>query len=93
MDPADCFYFRGPKRALKLPAGSLRRFMQLAEGVDEATWRYHLKRGDYARWFRDKIQDQELAALAEQLQSHEIAPKDSRDQMLEMIRKMYIKET
>ena len=30
------------------------------EGVDEETWVYHLKRGDYARWFRDKIQDQEL---------------------------------
>jgi hypothetical protein len=93
MDPADCFYFRGPKGALNLAAGNLRTFMQLAEGVDEVTWRYHLKRGDYARWFRDKIQDQELAAVAEQLQRQDVAPNDSRDQVLEMIRKTYIKET
>jgi hydroxymethylpyrimidine pyrophosphatase-like HAD family hydrolase len=91
MDPADRFYFRGPKGALNLAAGNLRTFMQLAEGVDEATWRYHLKHGDYARWFRDKIQDQELAAIAEQLQHQDVAPNDSRNQVLEMIRKAYVK--
>jgi hypothetical protein len=92
MDPADCFYFRGPKGALNLAAGNLRTFMQLAQGVDEVTWRYHLERGDYARWFRDKIQDQELAAVAEQLQGRDVAPNDSRDQVLEMIRRRYVNE-
>ena len=92
MDPENCLYFRGPKEALNLAAGNLRTFMQLAEGVDEETWVYHLRRGDYARWFRDKIQDQELAVLAERLQREDIAPKDSRHQVLEMIRKTYVKE-
>jgi hypothetical protein len=92
MDPADCFYFRGPSGALNLAAGNLRTFMQLAAGVDELTWRYHLKQGDYARWFREKIQDQELAAVAERLQRQKIAPKDSRNQMLEMIRKTYVRQ-
>ena len=36
-------------------------FMQMAEGVDDATWLYHLQQGDYVRWFRDKIKDEELA--------------------------------
>src|SRR5262249_38725618 len=93
MDPADCFYFRGPNGALNLAAGNLRTFMHLAEGVDEETWRYHLKHGDYARWFSDKILDQELAAVAEQLQHQDVAPNDSRNQVLEMIRKRYVKET
>jgi hydroxymethylpyrimidine pyrophosphatase-like HAD family hydrolase len=90
MEPADCFYFRGPSAALNLAAGNLRTFMQLAEGVDLATWGYHLKRGDYARWFRDKIQDQTLADAAEQLEHQNVSPKDSRDQMLEMIQKTYV---
>ena len=67
--------------------------MQLAEGVDEETWVYHLKRGDYARWFRDKIQDQELTAVTEQLQrADDVSPQDSRQRVLEMIRKLYVKE-
>ena len=93
MDPENRFYFRGPKGALNLAAGNLRTFMQLAEGVDEETWVYHLKRGDYARWFRDKIQDQELTAETEQLQrADDVSPQDSRQRVLEMIRKLYVKE-
>jgi hydroxymethylpyrimidine pyrophosphatase-like HAD family hydrolase len=92
MDPADRFYFRGSKGALNLAAGNLRTFMQLAEGVDDETWLYHLRRGDYARWFRDKIQDQELATVAEQLQHEGVAPKESRHQVIDIIRKSYIKQ-
>jgi hypothetical protein len=36
----------------------------MAEGLDEATWLYHLRRGDYSRWFRDIIKDQPLAEEA-----------------------------
>jgi hydroxymethylpyrimidine pyrophosphatase-like HAD family hydrolase len=93
MDPESCFHFRGPTGALNLAAGNLRTFMQLAEGVDDETWAYHLKRGDYASWFREKIQDQELTAVTEQLQCADaVSPQDSRQRMLEMIRKLYVKE-
>jgi hypothetical protein len=33
----------------------------VADGVDDETWLFHLRRGDYARWFRDSIKDAELA--------------------------------
>jgi hypothetical protein len=93
MDPDNRFYFRGPKGALNLAAGNLRTFMQLAEGVDEETWVYHLNRGDYTRWFREKIQDQELTGVTEQLQrADDVSPQDSRQRVLEMIRKLYVKE-
>lgn len=93
MDPENCFHFRGPKEALNLAAGNLRTFMQLAEGVDEETWAYHLKRGDYARWFRDKIQDQQLTAVTEQLErADDVSPQASRQRILEMIRNLYVKE-
>ncbi len=42
-------------------------FLQIAEGVDDPTWLFHLQQGDYARWFRENIKDDELADAAEQL--------------------------
>ena len=58
------FYFRGPEGKLNLRAQNLLLFIQLAEGVDDDTWQYHLRQGDYARWFREVIKDDELAAEA-----------------------------
>jgi hypothetical protein len=55
------FYFRGPEAALNLRAQNLMMFLQIAEGVDDATWLHHLRRGDYAEWFRTSIKDDELA--------------------------------
>src|SRR5205085_10535135 len=47
LSPADRFYFRGPDGKLNLAAQNLRIFMQLGEGVDDVTWQFHLKQGDY----------------------------------------------
>ena len=43
------FYFRGPENALNLRAQNLMIFLQMAAGVDEATWLHHLHAGDYSR--------------------------------------------
>jgi HAD superfamily hydrolase (TIGR01484 family) len=59
------FYFRGPEEALNLRAQNLMMFLQIADGVDDATWLHHLKRGDYSRWFRQAIKDDDLADEAE----------------------------
>jgi hypothetical protein len=56
------FYFRGPQAKLNLRAQNLNLFLQLGDGVDDATWLHHLRRGDYSRWFRDVIRDEDLAA-------------------------------
>lgn len=58
------FYFRGPEDKLNLRAQNLNLFLQLGDGVDDATWLHHLRRGDYSRWFRDVIRDEDLAADA-----------------------------
>jgi hypothetical protein len=93
MDPENQFHFRGPEGKLNLAAQNLRTFMQLAEGVDDETWLYHLKRGDYASWFRDSIQDADLSGVAEQLQhADDVSAQDSRNQIIEMIRKLYVRE-
>jgi hydroxymethylpyrimidine pyrophosphatase-like HAD family hydrolase len=70
MDEDLRFYFRGPKNELNLGAQNLRMFLEMGKGVDDETWLYHLKRGDYSNWFRDVIHDDELAAVATRLQKN-----------------------
>jgi hydroxymethylpyrimidine pyrophosphatase-like HAD family hydrolase/energy-coupling factor transporter ATP-binding protein EcfA2 len=58
------FWFRGPTGALRLRAQNLVLFGQIADGVDDATWLHHLRAGDYSRWFREVIKDEDLASEA-----------------------------
>jgi hypothetical protein len=30
-------------------------FVQLADGVDDDTWEYHRRRGDYSQWIGNSI--------------------------------------
>jgi hydroxymethylpyrimidine pyrophosphatase-like HAD family hydrolase len=55
------FFFRGPENKLNLRAQNLELFCQIAEGVDDDTWQYHLDSEDYSRWIRDCIKDTDLA--------------------------------
>jgi HAD superfamily hydrolase (TIGR01484 family) len=60
----DSFYFRGPDDKLHLRAQNLMLFIQLADGLDDETWQFHLRRYDYSRWFREAIKDKSLADVA-----------------------------
>jgi hydroxymethylpyrimidine pyrophosphatase-like HAD family hydrolase/GTPase SAR1 family protein len=84
------FYFRGPEGALNLRAQNLILFMQLAEGVDDATWQYHLGNGDYSNWFRSVLRDNELADEAAQIeQQPNLAPNESRARIRQAIEARY----
>jgi len=61
LGPDRSFYFRGPDERLNLRAQNLRLFLQVADGVDDETWLYHLRRGDYSSWMRQFIKDDGLA--------------------------------
>jgi hypothetical protein len=63
------FYFRGPRGRHNLKAQNLVFFSQIAEGIDEETWLYHLHRGDYSRWFRHAVKDRYLADQAERVEN------------------------
>ena len=76
------FYFRGPESKLKLRAQNLKMFLQLAEGVDDETWMFHLRNGDYSAWFESKIKDDELKRQAAQVeQDPDATPQDSRERI------------
>ena len=84
------FYFRGANGKLNLRAQNMKMFAQMAEGVDEETWAHHLRQADYSRWLRDAVKD---AAIADEVAKFEkdaqLAPAQSRAQILDAIRKHY----
>lgn len=61
LPPDRSFYFKGPTGQLNLRTQNLLLFMQVGDGVDEATWMHHLRAHDYSTWIRDAIKDETLA--------------------------------
>jgi HAD superfamily hydrolase (TIGR01484 family) len=55
------FFFRGPDNRHNLRAHNLAIFTQIAEGIDEETWLFHLRRHDYSAWLRDAVKDRYVA--------------------------------
>jgi hypothetical protein len=89
LAPELSFYFRGVDRKLKLRAQNLSVFMQMADGVDDETWLFHLREGDISRWFRDVIKNPELAAEVQKLETPEASAAHSRAHVRSEIEKRY----
>ena len=84
------FYFRGPEGKLNLRAHNLILFMDLADGVDDETWLFHLRKGEISQWLRQGIKDEQLAgqvAAVERNQKLDAAA--SRRKMRELIEATY----
>lgn len=90
LPPERCFYFRGPGGKLNLKAQNLILFNQIAAGVDDATWLYHLRCGDYSRWLRDGVHDGILAAEAKRIETQEHpSAGETRQQFRTLIEQFY----
>lgn len=84
------FYFRGPDNRHNLKAQNLVIFCQITEGIDEATWLYHLRRGDYSRWFRHAIKDNHLADETARIESRDdLTPWQTRELIRELVSARY----
>jgi hydroxymethylpyrimidine pyrophosphatase-like HAD family hydrolase len=84
------FYFRGPHGKLNLKAQNFALFAQTARGVDDETWLFHLRRGDYSKWLRDGVKDNGVAEeVAGVEQQADLAAEQSRARILEIIEKHY----
>jgi hypothetical protein len=65
-------------------------FLRLSEGIDDGTWVYHLRNGDYSKWFREKIKDDELASEAELIEADKnLSSDESRKLIMEKIKEKY----
>jgi hypothetical protein len=90
LGPDKSFYFRGADQKLHLRAQNFGVFLQLAEGVDDETWLYHLRRGDYSTWVREAIKDDGLADEVSAIESTDgIAANDSRAAIAGAINRRY----
>jgi HAD superfamily hydrolase (TIGR01484 family) len=91
LPPERSFYFRGPEGKLNLRAHNLQLFLQMAEGVDDETWLYHLRRGDYSAWFRAGIKDDRLAADTVLVEEQEtVSAAESRGRVRQIIETYYV---
>ena len=89
LGETDSFYFEGPERKLHLRAQNLMTFLQISDGIDDDTWQYHLKNGDYSRWFREKIKDEDLTGEAEQIERDAPPPDEARRRMRKAVERRY----
>ena len=84
------FYFRGPEGKLNLRAHNLILFMDLADGVDDDTWLFHLRKGEISQWLRQGIKDDQLAAQATAVErNQQLDAAASRRRMRELIEATY----
>jgi HAD superfamily hydrolase (TIGR01484 family) len=83
------FYFRGADKKLNLRAHNLTMFVELADGVDEATWVWHREQRDYSQWLRDCVKDGELAEEVAAIEQDKTAPSEARRQLRAAIERRY----
>ena len=61
----------------------------MAEGVDDETWAFHLRRKDYSRWFRSAIKDDDLANEIERIEAAKLDAAITREEIHEIISRRY----
>lgn len=90
LGPDSSFFFRGPAGKLNLRAHNLNMFIQIAEGLDDETWLYHLRQGDYSQWLREAIKDEALANEVREIEKDgKEGPRKTRDAVIEAINRRY----
>jgi hydroxymethylpyrimidine pyrophosphatase-like HAD family hydrolase len=83
------FYFRGPQGKLNLRAHNVSTFLQMAAGVDDETWLFHLRQKDYSRWFRHAIKDDDAADEIERVETGESKAVASREEIDKIVSRRY----
>jgi hydroxymethylpyrimidine pyrophosphatase-like HAD family hydrolase len=83
------FYFRGADGRLNLKAQNLQLFLQIADGLDDATWEHHRRLGDYSQWFRTRIKDPGLADEAAAIEVDGCDAQESRRRVRDAVARRY----
>jgi HAD superfamily hydrolase (TIGR01484 family) len=90
LGPDRSFFFRGPAGKLNLRAHNLNSFVEMAQGVDDDTWLYHLRRGDYSQWMREAIKDEALAGEVREIEKDgKESSQNTRSEVIEAINRRY----
>ncbi len=90
LEPERVFYFGGPEGKMNLRAPNLTLFIQMAAGIDDDTWMFHLRRGDYSRWLSEGVKDADLAREVKRVEGDEsLSSEQSRHEITKAIEAKY----
>ncbi len=90
LAPEKSFFFTGPQGRQNLRAHNLMLFTQIADGIDDETWQYHLERRDYSNWVRESIGDEDLASAVLAVEANvSLGSRDARGGIIAAIRERY----
>jgi HAD superfamily hydrolase (TIGR01484 family) len=90
LAPEISFCFKGRDGKPNLRAHNLMTFNELARGVDEETWLYHLRRNEYSKWMRESIEDEDLASEVAQIENDRDSPaEETRRRIIAAIDRRY----
>jgi hypothetical protein len=90
LEPERVFYFRGPRGKLNLRVQNLETFLQIAQGIDDETWLFHLRRGDFSKWFASAIKDKDLAEEVKRIETDTgLSSQESRNRIAKSVESRY----
>ena len=90
LHPDANFFFRGPDGKLNLRVHNLMMFNQIADGVDDETWLFHLRQNHYSQWMREAVKDEALASEVAEIENDgEATAQESRKKIIEVVNKRY----
>lgn len=90
LAPETSFFFKGPHGKLNLRAHNLMMFNEIAQGVDDETWMFHLRQNEYSNWIRRAIKDDALASEVSAVENDPRATaRDSRARIIQAVNHRY----
>lgn len=85
------FYFRGAQNQINRRARNVFEFVQISRQLHPNDWEYHLRAGDYSRWFRNVIKDEDLADEVERIEGNKsLKPCKSRADICRILLSRYV---
>ncbi|MGH9735859.1 MAG: HAD hydrolase family protein [Candidatus Acidiferrales bacterium] len=90
LAPETSFFFKGPHGKMNLRAHNLMMFNEIAQGVDDETWMFHLRQNHYSDWMRRAIKDDALASEVRAVENDRRATaRDSRARIIQAVNNRY----
>lgn len=90
LPPTKRFYFHDEKGPLDLEAASLYEFKQILTTLPLSSLCYHHRRGDFIKWVRGSLDDQELSESLERLAAQPLTGEALRKALLQRVTARYI---
>ena len=83
------YFYLGENKPAGLAARSLKEFYDAVKTVDSTSLEFHVQRGDFEKWIREVLGDEELAAEIAELRPANLSGDSLRNKLCENIGRNY----